>query len=214
MPSEFDFSTIETATLGHFLTNGFMSPAIQCVIPSVRIAGPALTVRLPGDDGAALTDALSQVQPGQVIVIDRCGDLRHACWGAVTTHAALSRGAAGVIIDGFITDLSAILESGFPVWCRGRSPITTRNQRLGGEVGNIVSCGGVQVAPNDIILADENGVAVLANDMAVTHCTTAKAMQDAEPELIRRLHNGQTLAQLTDHRAPPRTRSKQSRQHS
>lgn len=208
MPANFDFSVIETATLGHFLSSGFMSPAIQCIIPQARIAGPALTVRLPEDDGAALTDALSEVEAGQVIVIDRCGDMRHACWGAVTTHAAMARGAVGAIIDGFITDKAAILALGFPVWCRGCSPMTTRNRRLGGQVGGVVSCGGVQVTSGDIALADENGVAVLARDQAVAHCTTAKEMQDAEPELIRRLHEGQTLAQLTDRRAPPRIRAK------
>lgn len=210
MPAAIDYSEIETATLGHFLTDGFMSPAIQCTQRQARIAGPALTVRLPGDDGAALTDALSVVEPGQIIVIDRCGDMRHACWGAVTTHAALSRGAVGAIVDGFITDISAILALEFPVWHRGRSPITTRNRRIGGEVGGIVSCGKVQVAPGDIVLADENGVAVLARDTAQRHCANAKTLQDAEPALIQRLYDGQTLAQISDHREPPRTRTKNS----
>ncbi|MFT3689596.1 hypothetical protein [Paenirhodobacter sp.] len=53
-----DLSQIETATLGHFLTTGFMSPAIQALIPGTRIWGPALTVRLPGLDGSALVEAL------------------------------------------------------------------------------------------------------------------------------------------------------------
>ena len=208
MPGVTNHDGIETATLGHFLTDGFLSPAIQCIQPTARISGPALTVRLPGDDGAALTDALSIVAPGQIVVVDRCGDMRHACWGAVTTHAALSRGAVGAIIDGFITDLSAILALGFPVWCRGRSPITTRNRRIGGEVGGTVSCGKVQVNTGDIVLADENGVAVLDRETAASHCDRARAMQGAEPDLISRLYAGQTLAQVSDHREAPRTRTK------
>ena len=109
-----DYATVETATLGHFLSDGFMVPAIQSVSSGIRIAGPALTVRLPGDDGMALVEALSIAEPGQIVVVDRCGDLRHACWGAVTTNAAIARGVKGAIIDGFITDLSAIRELGFP----------------------------------------------------------------------------------------------------
>lgn len=204
MDQTFDHTGIETATLGHFLTDGFLSPAIQCIQPKARIAGPALTVRLPGDDGAALTKALSIVEQGQIIVVDRCGDMRHACWGAVTTHAALSRGAAGAIIDGFITDISAILELGFPVWCRGRSPITTRNRRVGGEVGGVISCGRAQVKPGDLVLADENGVAVLGKDTAEINCARAREIQDAEVTIIRQLYDGQTLSELRQDHAPAR----------
>ncbi|MEE4239350.1 MAG: RraA family protein, partial [Anderseniella sp.] len=104
-----DLSGVETATLGHFLETGFMAPSIQALFPDRRIFGPALTLRMQGDDGAALVDALSVAEPGQVIVVDRGGDLRHACWGAVTTCAAQARGVVGAVIDGFVTDRSAIV---------------------------------------------------------------------------------------------------------
>lgn len=55
--------SVETATIGHFRSDGFMDPAMQCVIDSVRIAGRALTVSLPGDDGTALPHALSAPCP-------------------------------------------------------------------------------------------------------------------------------------------------------
>ncbi|SDE27053.1 Regulator of RNase E activity RraA [Salipiger thiooxidans] len=197
-----DYATVETATLGHFLSDGFMVPAIQSVSSGIRIAGPALTVRLPGDDGMALVEALSIAEPGQIVVVDRCGDLRHACWGAVTTNAAIARGVKGAIIDGFITDLSAIRELGFPVWCRGRSPITTRQRGLGGNVNHRVACGGVSVAPGDLVIADENGVVVLPPSDAEMHCTRALAMQANEPELIRRLHAGETMADLAQPKEP------------
>ena len=46
-----DLSQVETATLGQFLTEGFMAPAIQALIPGRRIWGPALTVRLHSSNG-------------------------------------------------------------------------------------------------------------------------------------------------------------------
>ena len=76
MTAQDDLSDVETATLGHFLESGFMAPALQALLPERRIFGPALTVRMPGDDGSILVEALSRAEPGQVIVIDRCGDLR------------------------------------------------------------------------------------------------------------------------------------------
>lgn len=192
-----DLSDIETATLGHFLSDGFMAPSIQALNPERRIFGPALTVRLPGDDGAALVDALAMAEPGQVIVIDRCGDLRHACWGAVTTAAAQARGVAGVVIDGFVTDRSAILKTGFAVWCRGRSPVTTKPHGLAGDVGVPINCGGARVRSGDMILADESGVAVMDPDHVQDFCARARQMQHDEIGILDRLQNGETLAQIT-----------------
>jgi 4-hydroxy-4-methyl-2-oxoglutarate aldolase len=197
MTPQLDLSDIETATLGHFLETGFMAPSLQGLLPGRRVFGPALTVRIQGDDGAMLTDALSAAKPGQVIVIDRCGDLRHACWGAVTTAAAKARGVVGAVIDGFVTDRSAIEHEDFPVWCRGRSPITTKPRRLGGDFNVTVGCGGVSVRPGDIILADENGVVVLDKKQAANHAARARKMQEDEVGILVRLRAGETLADIT-----------------
>ncbi|AYE85359.1 MULTISPECIES: RraA family protein [Sulfitobacter] len=197
MTPQLDLSDIETATLGHFLETGFMAPSLQGLLPGRRVFGPALTVRIQGDDGAMLTDALSAAKPGQVIVIDRCGDLRHACWGAVTTAAAKARGVVGAVIDGFVTDRSAIEHEDFPVWCRGRSPITTKPRRLGGDFNVTVGCGGVSVRPGDMILADENGVVVLDKKQAANHAARARKMQEDEVGILERLRAGETLADIT-----------------
>ncbi|WP_377590222.1 RraA family protein [Pseudochelatococcus lubricantis] len=196
-------SNVETATLGHFLQHGFMAPSIQALFPSRRIFGPALTVRVPGEDDSALIEALSIAAPGEVIVVDRCGDLRHACFGAVMAQAAHERRVAGVVVDGFVTDRAALLALGLPVWCRGRSPITTRNRRLSGEVGGLITCGGVRVGKGDIILADESGVVVLDPAQAGQLADTALQMQRDETDILRRLKAGETLKQITAQAQPP-----------
>ncbi|MEP3332195.1 RraA family protein [Sedimentitalea sp.] len=197
MKSQNDLSDVETATLGHFLETGFMAPSLQALLPDSRIFGPALTLRMQGDDGAALVDALSAAEPGQVIVVDRCGDLRHACWGAVTTCAAQARGVAGAVIDGFVTDRSAITDARFPVWCRGRSPITTKPRGIGGDINVTIHCGGVAVHPGDLVLADESGVVVLDPSEAQAHIDRARRMQEDELVILERLRAGETLAEIT-----------------
>jgi len=203
MPSTLDLRDIETATLGHFLESGFMAPSIQGVLPNARSFGPALTVRMQGDDGAPLVEALSEAKPGQVIVIDRCGDLRHACWGAVTTAAAQAQGVVGTVIDGFMTDRSAILAADYPVWCRGRSPVTTKPRGLGGDVNVTVNCGGVAVRPGDVVLADESGVVVLDPAYAAVHAARARQMQADEITVLARLKAGETLAEITHNTKQP-----------
>jgi 4-hydroxy-4-methyl-2-oxoglutarate aldolase len=184
--------SVETATIGHFRSDGFMDPAMQCVIDGVRIAGRALTVSLPGDDGTALPHAISRAMPGDILVIERLSDERHACWGAVMTAAALARGVTAIILDGYVTDIGSIRSAGLPVWCRGRSPITTK---LGGR-GNVarpVVCGGVRVQNGDIVLADENGVCILPPEEALATARQALAIQEKEPGIIARLEKGEDI---------------------
>lgn len=184
---------VETATIGHIRSEGFTVPEIQCLTEGIRIAGTALTVSMPGDDGTALVRALSAARPGDILVIARPGDDRHACWGAVTTAAARAAGVVGVVLDGYVTDLAAIRASGLPVWCRGRSPVTTKN-RGGGTVGGEINCGGAVVRSGDLVLADENGVYAAAPAAALAAAREALAIQAAEPAIIARLLAGENMA--------------------
>lgn len=190
------FREIETATLGHILTEGFMVPAIQCVIEGPRVCGPAFTVSMPPDDGVVLSCAFAEAKPGDILVIDRQGDDRHACWGAVMTAAAQAAGIVGVVIDGFVTDVTAIRASGLPVWCRGRSPLTTKLLGKGGTIGETVTCGGATVRPGDLVLADENGVCVIDPAQAETLASTCATMQAAEPGIIQRVLKGERIDEI------------------
>ncbi|SEF88441.1 RraA family protein [Bosea lathyri] len=192
---------VETATLGHILTGGFMAPSIQRLNDDGRICGPALTVSVPPDDGVILGHAMTLARPGDVVVIDRQGDERHACWGAVMTAAALAAGVAGVIIDGFVTDVAAIRAAGLPVWCRGRSPLTTKLLGRGGSIHADVTCGGVRVRSGDLILADESGVCVLGPSEALELAEKALAMQATEPGIIARLAAGERIDEINGSRA-------------
>ena len=127
-----------------------MDPGIRAMQQDVRIAGPAVTVHQPGVDGTIIGYALGQLRPGDVLVVDRCGDMRHAGFGGVVCYAAKVAKVAGVIIDGVVADIGEIRQYGVPVWCRGLSAITTKRIGLGGSFCVPVSCGGVSVSPGDV----------------------------------------------------------------
>lgn len=172
-------SQVETATVGHFHLFGFMDRRIAPLLEGRRIVGTAVTLAIPGADSTLLHHATGLLRPGDVLVVDRLGDDRHACWGGGVTVAVKASGAVGGIVDGPCTDLSEIQSSEFPVWAKGLSPITTRIYDIGGGLNIPIACGGVPVMPGDIILADESGVLVLPQSHARAVAERALKMQNA-----------------------------------
>lgn len=190
-------SGCETATIGHFLHDVFLDRELRAVLPGTRVAGTAVTLRLAGPDSALLHYAMSIVRPGDVLVIDRCGDTKHACWGGVVTHAAKLAGVVAAIIDGPATDFEEIRAQAMPMWCRGPAPITTKLLGLGGAMNVPVSVGGQSVMPGDAVLADESGVIVLPPARVDAVAERALAMQAREITLLEKIHAGQKLADLS-----------------
>jgi 4-hydroxy-4-methyl-2-oxoglutarate aldolase len=188
---------VETATTGHFLHSGFVDPAIRAVLPDKRVAGTAVTLRIPGPDSTLLHHVLGLVRPGDFLVIDRCGDGRHACWGGVVTNAAKQAGVVGGVIDGLATDFSEVRRREMPLWCRGPSPITTKLLALEGAFNVPVTVGGQVVSPGDAVLADESGVVVLKPDQVEAVARRAIGMQEQEIVTLARIAKGEKLGDIS-----------------
>ncbi len=186
----------EPATIGHFLEFGFMDPGIRALLPDRRIAGTAVTVRLTGVDGTIVHYALGQLRPGDVLVMDRAGDHRHAACGGGVAYAAREAGCRGIIMDGVATDIGEIRDYAMPVWARGLSTVTSKRLFDNGEFCVPISCGGVPVAPGDAILADENGVLVLKPEQIRAAATRAIDMQADEKIRLAEVAKGARLPDL------------------
>lgn len=188
---------VETATIGHSQHWGFMDRGIQPLLRGKRIAGAAVTLAIPGQDSTLLHHTLGLLRPGDILVVDRLGDDKHACWGGGVTIAAKAAGAVGGIVDGPCTDLAEIEDSDFPMWCRGTSPITTRLYNLGGTLNLPISCGNVPVRAGDIILADESGVLVLPADEAEAIADAALIRQERGERSQERVKAGEKLGDIS-----------------
>jgi 4-hydroxy-4-methyl-2-oxoglutarate aldolase len=187
----------ETATIGHFRHHGFMDPAIKPLIDGKHVVGTAVTVAIPGQDSTLLHHALGLLRPGDVLVIDRLGDTKHACFGGGVAVAARASGAAGAVLDGPCTDPSEIRREDFPLWCRGITPITTRVYDLGGCLNTPVVCGGAVVNPGDVILADENGVLVMPVSEVEVAVDEALARQERGTKNQERVRKGEKLGDIS-----------------
>lgn len=129
--------------------------------PMRRVVGPAVTVSVPTGSMSVIKLGIKQTQPGDVLVVNCKGMKEVALVGANMLRGLFSRGAAGFIIDGAVRDPIAIREEEFAVFARH---ITTAGGPSGPEVGEVnvpIACGGVVVNPGDIVVADEDGIAVV-----------------------------------------------------
>jgi regulator of RNase E activity RraA len=186
----------EPATIGHFRYTGFMAPEIRALLPDRRIAGTAVTIRCYGADTTIVHYALGKLRPGDVLVMDRAGDVRHAACGGGVAFAARAAGCVGIIIDGVATDIAELRDYGLPVWARGLSAVTGKRQFAQGEFCVPISCGGVPVEPGDAVLADENGVLVLKAHEITAASERAIAMQHAEKETLARVSAGERMPDI------------------
>jgi regulator of RNase E activity RraA len=187
----------EVATIGHVLHSGFLDREIRAVLPTKRVAGTAVTLRIPHADSTALHYLTKLVRPGDVVVIDRCGDDKHAAWGGVITHAMKMAGVKAGVIDGPATDFSEIHKTDMPMWCRGPSPITTKILGTEGSINVPVSVGGQVIEPGDAVLCDESGVVVLKPATAEAYARRAIEMQERELVLLERLRKGEWLPDIS-----------------
>jgi 4-hydroxy-4-methyl-2-oxoglutarate aldolase len=127
--------------------------------PVPRVAGPAFTVRCEPGDNLMLHAAIYRAAPGSVIVVES-GDLDHALAGGNVCAVAHRRGVAAFVLDGLIRDLGEVRDLGFPVFARGVIPIPGTKSKLGTH-GAAIRCGGITVHPDDIVVADEEGIVVV-----------------------------------------------------
>lgn len=144
--------------VGHCYT---MTPAIRPLYtPTPRLLGEALTVKAPPGDNLTVHGALSMVQPGDVLVIDWRGYTEGCATGASSLVVPIKRGLRGAVVDGAWRDVGELRAIGFPIFARCASAFSPPKDRPG-EINVPVACGGVVVAPGDLVVADEEGVVVV-----------------------------------------------------
>ena len=151
--------------------------------PVPRIAGPAYPVRNEPGDNLMLHIAIHRAPAGSIIVC-QAGDHDYAQAGGNVCAWAQKRGVAGIVVDGAIRDVGESRENGFPLFGRGVIPIPARRGKKG-VLNGPITCGGVPVAPGDIVIADEEGIVVLpaASADEILRAAEAKAAKDAATSL-------------------------------
>jgi len=154
------------------------------------MAGTAVTARSRGGDNLTYLRALEFCRPGDVLVVDACGDLHNAVVGGILSFCAANLGLAGVVLDGAIRDVAEIRAHEFPVYARG---VTHRGPYKDGpgEINVPVTVGGMVVNPGDIVCGDQDGLLAIPNDGDVAELIEkARAVLVAEAKTIQAMKEG------------------------
>jgi regulator of RNase E activity RraA len=179
------FQALSPTTLADTLTRDrVMDIGIRPLWPEMpRVAGPAYTVRCPVGDHLMLHAAIYRAAPGSVIVVES-GDVDYALAGGNVCAVAQKHGVAAFVLDGTVRDLAESRSRRFPIFGRGVIPIPGAKETLG-ELEVTVRCGGVEVAPGDIVVADEEGIVVVPGLRAaeILDAAQKRARKDAAQSL-------------------------------
>jgi len=175
----------------------YMSHKMQSIFPT-KFAGTALTVLLKKEenkDPNALSGMLSAIDsggPGSVYVMKVEDGEDIAGMGGLMGTAMFSRGFAGAVVDGGVRDLPQLKKIGFPVYATGAVPSTSVAHYRFGGMNVPIDVGGTRVNPNDIIVADQDGVVVVPRARAAQILILAQNLDNSEHSMypyIEKFHS-------------------------
>ena len=125
-----------------------------------HIVGPALTVFSGAADVLGMSIALSEIQPGDIVVNGVSGFQGTAAVGDRIAGMIKNNGGIGLITDGPMRDLEGIIETGLSCFCTGLNPNSPYNSGPA-KIGYPTEIGGNTIHSGDIIVADADGVTVV-----------------------------------------------------
>jgi regulator of RNase E activity RraA len=141
-------------------------------------------------------DAVEKANPGQVIVMANEGRIDMACWGGILSTASSKKGIRSVIIDGACRDIDEINSLGFPVFAKGIAVRSAKNRVFQESLNVPVIVSEVEIKPNDIIFADQNGVISIPQEHEDKILSNAWTLYQLETEMISDITTGKSIYEV------------------
>ena len=167
-----------------------LSTNLRPIYPGASIAGSAVTIKAPFGDNYMVHVAIEFLQPGDILVLAPDQVDKMAYFGEMMATSAKACGCAGLIIDAGVRDIQALKDMEFPVWASSICAAGTNRKALG-SVNVPILCGGVEIKPGDIIVADDDGVCCVSVTGAERVAELAQSKANREADIQPRLAAGE-----------------------
>lgn len=156
---------------------------------SGRLLGTAVTVKTRPGDNQTLHRTYDLLRPGDVLVVDGCGDLSQALVGEIMMSRARQMGVAGFVIDGAIRDVEAFEQADFPCYARG---VTHRGPYKSGpgEINVPIAIDGMVVMPGDVVVGDADGVVSFDRADAAELLALVRQQEEREANALAAIAEG------------------------
>jgi regulator of RNase E activity RraA len=201
---------VSTSTLATQLyKRGFKQPTLLGVKPLSQVVdgfvGEAFTMRFiparedvntldPYRSGNTLQwEAIENVPPGHVIVVDSRGDASAASGGDMLMTRAMRRGAAAFVTDGGLRDGHVLATLPFATYARTVTITTRAAFHHVADLQVPIGCAGVAVYPGDVLVGDRDGIVVVPRALASDIAQPSLEQEELESYLHTRIQAGEPL---------------------
>jgi len=168
----------------HFMDPGMVNRT------GLPLYGVAVTVNARPGDNLMVHKALEVADPGDIVVVSTNGNTTSAVFGELMGHTAVGARMGGIVVDGAIRDIDGLRALGFPAFSRAVTPGGCDKDGPG-EINVPICCGHTVVMPGDIIVGDEDGVAVVPREEAPEILDRVAALEERERSRIAEIKGGQ-----------------------
>src|SRR4051812_45981572 len=200
-------ATLTTILLKKGLRKTWMKGARPLKPGLPRLVGRAFTLRfVPAREDLATPEswssprstrgAIEEMPEGCIAVVDAMGVEEAGIFGDILCARMKKRGVAALVTDGVVRDAAGVLGTGLPVWCRGAAapPSVAGLTFVGWQ--EPIGCGGVAVFPDDVVVVDQDGAALIPAALLDDVLAVAVEQERLEDWIMREVEQGAVLPGL------------------